>query len=332
MNGLNDFREGVVMPTASKTQQKSGRSKKRRNVGKSRAERLLLEELDFIHNSEFEKSATEDAVLACSSRGALPEEVATARKPRRPSDVPAYFAHLYETPLLTPEQERRAFKRMNYAKFRANAARSGLDPEAVDLDLVREAEFWLRIGMETRDAIVQANLRLVVSIARRFANGRDSFDDLVSEGNVVLMQAVAKFDYGRGFRFSTYATHAIQRTFYRRVAKSQKQSQRFVTGSQEYLSETAEDAEPDDVPANSQIIRTILEHAPAELDDREQAILSARFGLSRGEGVETLQVLADKLGVCKERVRQLQIRAVDKLRSLADRLGVSPEFGTDAAV
>ncbi len=311
------------MPKSSAA--KTGK-KKRRNVGKKRAEQLLLHEIDFIHNAEFEQSGFADEVLEANERGELAEETRSARRPKRPNGVPAYFASLYETPLLTPEQERRAFRRMNFAKFRANALRSNLDPAAVDLDLVREVEFWLRVANETRDAIVEANLRLVVSIARRFVNGRDGFDDLVSEGNMVLMQAAEKFDYGRGFRFSTYATHAIQRTYYRRVAKSQKQSQRFVTGSGEVLADTAEEAAPDQAPANARIIRTILDHAEETLDSRELVILSARFGLEKSNGPETLQVLADRLGVCKERVRQLQIRAVDKLRELADGLGLSPEL------
>src|SRR5690606_38354574 len=70
---------------------------------------------------------------------------------------------------------------------------------------------------------VEANLRLLVSLAKKFAHNFQHFEELLSEGHVKLMQAVDKFDYSRGFRFSTYATHAICRTYYRIGKKASRQ-------------------------------------------------------------------------------------------------------------
>src|SRR6185436_8873392 len=107
--------------------------------------------------------------------------------------VPAYFAELYLTRLLSADDEICLFRRMNYLKFRANALRSTLDPHTADLRSIDAIERLLTMARETRDQIITANLRLVVSIARRFASELNSFDDLLSDGNLILMRAVEKF-------------------------------------------------------------------------------------------------------------------------------------------
>ena len=207
---------------------------------------------------------------------------------------------------------------MNYLKFRANALRSALDPHHADLWSIEEIERLLTLALEIRDRIITANLRLVVSIARRFTNEVNSFDDLLSDGNLTLMRAVEKFDYSRGFKFSTYATYAIQRDLYRQRCRRQDDCARFVPGVDEFADDSGSTEEQaaaaDEHDTRS---RKLLALMQAELDERERYVLAMRFGLGDADMPQTLQQIGDQLGVSKERVRQLETRALEKLKQHA---------------
>ena len=82
----------------------------------------------------------------------------------------------------------------------------------------RVAQRAVHDGLEAKDLLIEANLRLVVSIAKRYRNRGMAFLDLIQEGNLGLMRAVEKFDYRRGFKFSTYATWWIRQAITRAVA------------------------------------------------------------------------------------------------------------------
>src|SRR6056297_4135218 len=88
-------------------------------------------------------------------------------------------------------------------------------------------------AVKTKNQIVQANLRLVVSIAKRHMNSTDDFFGLISDGNMSLIRAVEKFDYSRGNKFSTYATWAIMKNFARTIPKEYKHRDRFRTSGEE---------------------------------------------------------------------------------------------------
>jgi RNA polymerase primary sigma factor len=278
-----------------------------------RARRLLGCEIAFIHNPSFRRPDAAQTIAA-STPALAPE---TARMPRMPDGTPAYFAQLYSTPLLTAEEEQHLFRNMNYLKFRANQLRAGLDPICANAAVVSEIEDRLAQALEVREKIISANLRLVVSIARRFVDDNNGFDELVSDGNLTLMNAVEKFDYARGFRFSTYATHAIQRDFYRQCRRRRTDRARYVRGIDELIVDAPDD-EPDPVVGEQyRRYRKMLELIRSELDEREQFILAMRFGLDHDAGPQTLQVIGAQLGVSKERVRQLEIRAIATLQRVA---------------
>ncbi|RPI89159.1 MAG: sigma-70 family RNA polymerase sigma factor, partial [Planctomycetaceae bacterium] len=206
----------------------------------SRVEGLLRREIAFVHHRGFARTNLDSARRELD----LDSSSTSNRVSRPPADVPAYFAELYLTPLLSAEGESRLFRLMNLFKFRANALRATLNVDRPDPLLVAQIEQLLALAAGVRERIIRANLRLVVSIARRFANDICSFDDLVSDGNVALLNAVEKFDFSRGFRFSTYATHAIQRDFFRIIRKRRTEQSRCSLGISEMLANTPDDADP----------------------------------------------------------------------------------------
>lgn len=285
---------------------------------RERAERLLDLEIRFIPSDEFQNLDAAEV-----EKNALNEMIELSRRrTAAPAGIPAYLAALYRTPLLTPHQEQHLFRKYNFLKWQARREQSGLNPRRPSRQRIGRIEQLLAEAAIVRNQIVQANLRLVVANARKYADTDHGFDDLVSDGNLTLVQAVEKFDYSRGFRFSTYATHAIRRTFFRRMDRRQKEKARLAFAAPELI-QTA--PQPDSVagqagPAELELFQALVERMHEHLSEREITILKARYSLETGEEAPTLLVLSRELGICKERVRQLQIRAIDKLRELAGEL------------
>jgi len=279
-----------------------------------RARKIIDQELGFIHNPEFSKAAVVEKFL---SQPALPPET-SSRSAKVPEEIPAYFAALYATPLLTPAGEAELFRRMNFLKFLANAKRSKLNPDCPDLQQIEEIESLLKQAHATRNLLVESNLRLVVSIARKLADQYYPFDDIVSDGNVALLNAIEKFDFARGFRFSTYATHVIQRDLYRFSRRRRELAKKTVSGVEEWLSAAAEDQESSEQQGETfDRWQNLLILMQRELTEREQIILSLRLGIDIEKGPQTLQAIAGELGISKERVRQLEVRAISRLQQAA---------------
>ena len=176
--------------------------------------------------------------------GPAPESRPPAKKVPRPAGLPPYLASMYETPLLTREQEQHLFRKMNYLKYKASVLRDRLDvrrPRMTAMELVLK---FANDAAAVKNDIIRANLRLVVSIAKRYASGPGHLFELISDGNMSLIRAVEKFDFARGFRFSTYATWAIIKNFARTIPTELRQRARFHTGGEERL-RGVEDIRPD---------------------------------------------------------------------------------------
>lgn len=309
--------------TTSKPKRQSSRSslQDRRSSGNAspelqeRARHTAELDIDFIANEEFSKSDSYSRMETI-----LVTEYENKRKPRvKPSpELPAYFAKLYETPLLTPQEEHDLFWVMNYLKYRANMLKLSLDVENPDQQLLDEIDNCLQRSEQVRDRIVHANLRLIVSLARKFSDQHSTFEELVSDGNVTLINAAEKFDCARGFRFSTYATHATQRDYYRQIKKRRKNAHRITGDQNEFLGDIGGETEDDEVPMKTQAIlfQKVMEIFNNELDEREQHIVCARFGINEQESGQTLRSVGEQLGISKERVRQLQMQAVEKLKEV----------------
>lgn len=281
------------------------------------ARRLASVETQWIYDQSFQQPEAEARILG--DPDAQPSATHDSWKAVR--QLPAHLARLCEAALLTVAEERALFRRLNYAKYRADQLRRQLDPRRPSRSLIEEIESLLELARGDRDRIVQANVRLAVSIAKKRATAVRPFDLLLSEAIATLLKAVEKFDYQRGFRFSTYATLAIERSLWRDIKHGQRDRLRFQHAETAWFESKPADECPGTLTERryrelSQALGDLL----AQLAPRERSIIRRRFGLD-GEGeLPTLQSLAAEFGVCKERVRQLEKRALDRLRSLAARI------------
>ena len=280
----------------------------------------LRREIDFIPNRDFSQCDE----LSESIVAATLEEAGGVKAP---AELPTHLRRMCEAKLLTHEQESALFREMNYLKFRANSLRSRLDPDHVDGEAIATIDQLLRRAQAILDHIIQANTRLAMSIVKKYVTPQQSFDDLLSDSLLTLMQAVEKFDYDRGFRFSTYAYRSITRNTYRTITSARKEESRLTRDAEAWAFEQEDDyALSTTVERVWSNLRELTSSMLDQLDRRERFIIRSRYALGAHRKVRTFQSLADKLGVSKERVRQLEQRAVNKLRTLAADLEMDELF------
>lgn len=279
-----------------------------------RAQAIKELAIDFITHRSFARPGIEDQILAdCPSNGRDEQN----SEPRDVAKVPMYIARLYDTSLLTAEQERHLFRQMNYLLYRANRLRRKLDVAKPNRAMLEKIQNDLAHANVVKGRIIQANLRLVVSIAKKFVNPANSLEELISDGNIALIRAVEKFNFGLGNRFSTYATYAVQRNYFRMVSRGRRQRERFLSDEERLA--VIPQAEHEQLVGSAglaqlqQSFGTLLQR----LNARERQILERRFGF-HGQEPKTFKELGEELGVCKERIRQIQTRAMEKLRQFAE--------------
>src|SRR5205823_3347625 len=203
--------------------------------------------------------------------------------------------------------------------YQAKKLRMMLEPSRARIHDLKDIEDLQDQASAIKDMLVACNMRLVVSIAKRHSAQSENFFELLSDGNVSLIRAVEKFDYSRGNKFSTYASWAIMKNYARSIPEEKTRRERYVTGSEE-LFEYAPDTRTDEqeclavAEQASHKVNRLLEY----LDPREREIIRMRAGLDSNDTGMTLEKIGEKLGITKERVRQLNVRAMKKLRTLVD--------------
>jgi RNA polymerase primary sigma factor len=283
--------------------------------------------------------------------------------------VRLYLHEIGATDLLTMEEEVWLSKRIEAGKA------AELRLQEVDLPALERRSLLAQKldGERARDHLIQANLRLVVSVAKRYVGRGLSFLDLIQEGNIGLMKATEKFDYKRGYKFSTYATWWIRQAITRAISDQSRtirlpvhvgetinRVRKMAHRLQQILEREPTEEEVAralDVPAEK--VRQILDHsrqpvsleAPVGMDgdaflgdfieddrlpqpielasqqmlkaqiaealgkltERERKIIQLRFGLEDGR-FRTLEEVGREFGITRERIRQIESKALRKLR------------------
>ena len=283
--------------------------------------------------------------------------------------VGMYLHDVARHELLTEHDEVRLAEEIATGQSAAAAIAAGRDRTA---ELCRALLAKVQAGRQAAARFARANLRLVVSIAKRYRGRGVSFLDLVQEGNLGLLQAIERFDATKGFRFSTYATWWIRQAILRGIANARRTVRLPVHADAQvarlraardayeerhgrlpstkelasllglprakvdellgYLSSTVslsnplggDDGEMGDTVADASLPRpdqaVLASLLPAEVDrllaalpEREREVLRLRHGLD-GHGPRTLDEVGRHLGVSHERVRQIEVKAMDRLR------------------
>jgi len=285
--------------------------------------------------------------------------------------VALYLKEISRIPLLSAKEEVKLAKAIERGKKSATRlAKNGIssDPQASEC-LQKE----ITQGKEARWRLIEANFRLVVSIAKKYVGHGVSFMDLIQEGNIGLIKAVEKFEYQRGFKFSTYATWWIRQAVSRalsdqgrtirvpvhmgeritqlsrvsrelvqrnghtpteeeiakemgitmRLLERIRQASQFPLSLEMEVGEEMDSTLGDfieddtslapDTSAINQLLSERMDDVLASLSARENRVLQLRFGLQDGRSY-TLEEVGQKFGVTRERIRQIEAKALSKLR------------------
>ena len=285
--------------------------------------------------------------------------------------VKMYLKEIGKVNLLTPEEELSLAKRMADGE----TAKEQLEEigEEIDEDTKKQIDLLIADGEKAKKSMAEANLRLVVSIAKRYVGRGMLFLDLIQEGNLGLIKAVDKFDYTKGYKFSTYATWWIRQAITRAIADQARTIRipvhmvetinKLVRVSRQLVQELGREPTPEelakelnmpvdkvreiskisqepvsletpigeeedshlgdfipdeDAPAPSEAASFVLlkEQLGAVLEtlsEREAKVLRLRFGLDDGRA-RTLEEVGKEFDVTRERIRQIEAKALRKLR------------------
>ncbi|MBV8779896.1 MAG: sigma-70 family RNA polymerase sigma factor [Phycisphaerae bacterium] len=239
-----------------------------------------------------------------------------AEERRVPRDLPSPLQSLCRIPPLTPARERGLFLKLNFHKFQFMQARRRLDPQFARHRDLSELERHLNRITQVRNQLISANLRLVVSIARKHLRPGLSLMELVSDGNITLMRAVDGFDVHRGHRFSTYATLALMKGFARSIAAGLPGHAGIPDAVNELVdhrsSRTDQSGERDE-----------LAFLLGRLSESERRVVDVVYGLrpaadsdlsSPRKSTRTVRELARSLGLTPPRFREIERSALAKMR------------------
>ena len=295
--------------------------------------------------------------------------------------VRMYLKEIGKVPLLSAEEEITLAQHMEegmVATEKINVLRGRLEnaseEEKAEIESeIKELQKTAYVGEESKKRLAEANLRLVVSIAKRYVGRGMLFLDLIQEGNLGLIKAVEKFDYRKGYKFSTYATWWIRQAITRAIADQARTIRipvhmvetinKLIRVSRQLLQELGREPTPEEIAAEMSMpvdrVREILKISqepvsletpigeeedshlgdfiqddnvpvPADaaaftllkeqlqevletLTEREQKVLTLRFGLEDGRA-RTLEEVGKEFNVTRERIRQIEAKALRKLR------------------
>jgi RNA polymerase primary sigma factor len=248
----------------------------------------------------------------------------------------------------------------NFARFSISEIQKRAASRALTLAEAREVLRWYAISRQYREQIAETNLALVLAMAKRVRLSEVDFADLIGEGNMALMRSVDKFDCNRGFKFSTYACRAILKAFSRHGIKVTTHNRRF---GAEYDPALERSNHLETVRATHERecadeVKHIVATNKADLSEIEIKVISHRFGIDASTALAalgggsagttdadfkrgmasvssepsqalTLEQVGQVIGVTKERVRQIQNKALEKIRTALQ--AANPDAATEMA-
>jgi RNA polymerase sigma factor (sigma-70 family) len=223
--------------------------------------------------------------------------------------------------LMKPAEEKTMFLRFNYSKCKLSKLKAKIEKDGLTKETGEEFLEWHRKFEHFREYLTRTNLALVLAMAKRTRLGDVDFAEVVSEGNMALLRAVDKFNVERGFKFSTYACRAILKAFSRTALKSSRYKTRFpVEFEPDYEKSDWTDRKRDSVQEDCvDELKQIVDRNLAELSDVEQTVIRRRFNWEQqDESPMTLEEVGQIIGVTKERVRQIQNKALTKIRHVME--------------
>ena len=335
---------------------------------------LEQNKVDVLTITEDEEGPDDDVLLEADADEDMAVEKIDLSVPEGTNiedPVRMYLKEIGKVPLLSAEEEITLAKKMEAG----DAAQMQIDEMGDDLDEETKKQLQELIdgGDYAKKKLAEANLRLVVSIAKRYVGRGMLFLDLIQEGNLGLIKAVEKFDYSKGYKFSTYATWWIRQAITRAIADQARTIRipvhmvetinKLIRVSRQLLQELGREPSPEEIAEEMEIpverVREILkisqepvsletpigeeedshlgdfiqdENVPVPADaaaftllkeqleevldtltEREQKVLKLRFGLDDGRA-RTLEEVGKEFNVTRERIRQIEAKALRKLR------------------
>jgi RNA polymerase sigma factor (sigma-70 family) len=294
---------------------------------RARAEALLDENYAFMDSPLFRRKNIEAELFTEDAERSLP--LTSWYQPTR-DDAFENGLSAGAPQLMKADEERMMFLRFNCAKMRLSQLQRKIKKEGLTRDLADQVIEWHRRFEHYREYLVRTNLALVLAMAKRTRLGDVDFAEIVSEGNMALLRAVDKFNVERGFKFSTYACRAILKAFSRTAMKHSKHRTRFPVEFEPDMEQSDWIDKKRDVVEEDCIdeLKQIVDRNLADLSDTEQTVIRRRFNWQQQEETPlTLEEVGKIIGVTKERVRQIQNKALAKIRKLMEEgvLRVKPE-------
>jgi len=330
-----------------------------------------------VDSDEYELEGDDDLSDDLDDENSIEDEIsqleqtfANASHTKINDPVKMYLKEIGQIPLLDPKEEPKIAKRIQDGSEARKMLAENLD---LDEEKKKELDRIAEDGEQAKQLLISSNLRLVVSIAKKYVGRGMLFLDLIQEGNCGLIKAVEKFDYTKGFKFSTYATWWIRQSITRAIADQARTIRipvhmvetinKLIRIQRQMLQDLGREPIPEEIGAEMNMptekVREILkiaqepvsletpigeeddshlgdfiedqdatspaEHAAYELlkeqiesvldtlTDREENVLRLRFGLDDGR-TRTLEEVGKVFGVTRERIRQIEAKALRKLR------------------
>jgi len=208
---------------------------------------------------------------------------------------------------LTREQERDLFLYYNYARYKYQKSQNG------------QSNHWLKQAETAREMLVRANMALVLAMTGKINRSGLEIEELVSDGNRGLLNAVDKFDVSKGFKFSTYAYQAILRSMYRASKQQFTHNSRYTQYDPELdEGDVADEKHNIEEWVGTTDLREVLSNNSAFLSPLERFVLASCFGLDSGKS-RTLRKTGELVDLSNERIRQIRNESLKKLRERLTR-------------